>query len=69
MCIIGFADDAFDLDIIKKELYDQINDNLREDNENENESIENESNENVNKEKVPSSVPLAKHYLVFIFTS
>ena len=73
MRIVGFADDAFDLDIIKKELANRIRDNNQEESREEtdsgNESKNDDSRTAAPKVTTQSSVPLAKHFLVFMFTS
>ena len=66
MRIVGFADDAFDLDIIKKELANRIRDNnqeeTREETDSGNESKNDDSRTAAPKVTTQSSVPLAKNF-------
>ena len=51
MHIVGYANNAFDINIIMSKFKDRMKD------------VDEES------DKLPKSAPLAKHFLVFIFTS
>ena len=59
--IVGFAEDAFDLNIIKKELEQRINSTANNTNDKEKKSS--------NQSGKSNSPPLVKHFLAYIFTS
>ena len=70
MHIVGFASDAFDLDLIAKEINKRIQEDKDEDdNQIQSTPTGNTISELGKSDNSTSQPPLAKHFLVFIFTS